>query len=187
MTRSSIIVTRIIILILLLCAPAAAALGQEAKISLDSLAPLEAKAAKTVDVALDENMLKLAAKVLSGKRSSDEAKIKELIAGLKGVYVKVLEFDRGDEYTAADLDAIRAQLRSPQWTRLVGVRTRRGGENVEVFVTTDAADKITGLTIIAAERRELVVVNITGMIDLEKLSELEGNFGIPQLEIKIKD
>ena len=186
MTRTSIIVARIISLILLLCALGAITVyGQEAKIHLDSLAGLEAKATETVDVALDERMLKLAAKVLSGKRSSDEAKIKELITGLQGVYVKVLTFDKDGEYSIADLDPIRAQLRSPQWSKMIGVRTKHDGDNVEVFITTDSADKITGLTIITAEKRELVIVNIAGQIDLEKLSELEGNFGIPHLDLKL--
>ncbi len=186
MTRTSIIMTRIISLLLLLCALSAiTAYGQEAKINLDSLAALEAKAAETVDVALDERMLKLAAKMLSNKRGSDQAKIKELVAGLQGVYVKVLSFDKADDYSAADLDPIRAQLRAPQWSKMIGVRTKRDGDNVEVFITTDSADKITGLTIISAEKTELVVVNIAGIIDLEKLSELEGNFGIPHLDLKL--
>ena len=186
MTRTSIIMARTISLILLLCALGAiTAYGQEAKINLDSLAALEAKATETVDVALDERMLKLAAKVLSGKRSPDEAKIKELVAGLQGVYVKVLTFDKDGEYSTADLDPIRAQLRAPQWSKMIGVRTKRDGEDVEVFITTDASNKITGLAIIAGDKRELVVVNISGPIDLEKLSELEGNFGIPHLDLKL--
>jgi len=186
MTRTSIIVTRILSLILLLCALGAiTAYGQEGKLDLKSLAALEAKADETVDVELDGVTLKLAAKALSAKRSSDEAKIKELVAGLQGVYVKVLKFDKAGEYTATDLDPIRAQLRPPQWSKLVAVRTKRGGDNVEVFITTDNADKITGLAIITADHRELVVVNIVGPIDLEKLSELEGNFGIPHLDLKL--
>ena len=42
-----------------------------------------------------------------------------------------------------------------------------------------------GLAIIAAEPKELVIVNIVGPIDLEKLSQLEGIFGIPDLNIRI--
>jgi len=41
------------------------------------------------------------------------------------------------------------------------------------------AGKINGITILAAERRELTVVNIVGPIDLSKLKLLEGQFGIP--------
>jgi hypothetical protein len=159
--------------------------AQDAKLRLDSLNLLESKAAEIVDVAVDERMLRLASKVLSPKRSSDEAKIKELIAGLKGVYVKVFRFDRSDDYAPADLADLRAQFRAPGWTRILDVRSKRGGDNIEVHVMTDG-DNITGVGIIAAEARELTVINIVGPIDLEKLSELEGHFGIPDLDLQIR-
>ena len=41
-----------------------------------------------------------------------------------------------------------------------------------------------GLAIIASEPREFAIVNIVGSIDLEKLHELEGKFGVPELEIE---
>jgi len=37
--------------------------------------------------------------------------------------------------------------------------------------------------VLAAEDKELTVVNIVGNIDLEKLARLEGHLGIPDLEI----
>lgn len=178
-----------IILVKLVCLPliyaltaAAATYGQQAKVEIGNLAQLEAKAAEVVDVNLDERAIQMAAKVLSGKRSPDEAKIKELITGLKGVYVKVFEFDHAGEYAEADLNPVRTQLTAPGWTRIVGVRSKREGQRVEVYLMGEV-DKVQGLTIISAEPRELVIVNIVGPIDLEKLSELEGNFGIPRLGI----
>jgi len=50
--------------------------------------------------------------------------VKELLSTLKGVYVKGVEFDKEGEYTEADLESIRAQLRAPGWDRIVGVRSR---------------------------------------------------------------
>jgi hypothetical protein len=41
-----------------------------------------------------------------------------------------------------------------------------------------------GLAILAFGPKELAVVNIVGPVDLDKLSKLEGNFGIPDLEIE---
>ena len=38
--------------------------------------------------------------------------------------------------------------------------------------------------IIASEPREFTIVNIVGSIDLEQLHELEGKFGVPELEIE---
>jgi hypothetical protein len=44
--------------------------------------------------------------------------------------------------------------------------------------------KANGLAIIASEPREFTIVNIVGAVDLEKLRQLEGQFGIPKLELE---
>jgi hypothetical protein len=56
----------------------------------------------------------------------------------------------------------------------------RGRENAEVYFRMEGSDPA-GLLVIAAEERELVVVNIVGKINPEELSELGGHFGIPRL------
>jgi ribosomal protein L17 len=177
------ILTRAACLALLVAASTVAAHAQ--RLQIDNLSKLEAKAAEVVDVTIDEKMLRLASKFLSAK-DPEQAKVREIIAGLKGVYVKVFEFDKDGEYSKEDVESVRSQLRAPGWTRIVNVVSRRGGDNVEVAVMTEG-EKITGLAIIAAEPNELAVVNIVGPIDLEKLSELEGNFGIPKLGIRRGD
>lgn len=156
--------------------------GQGAKLQLDNLEHLANKAAETVDVSLDSQMLQVASKFLNSNKP-DEAAIKQLIAGLKGVYVRVFQFERAGEYGPNDIDPLRAQLRGPGWARIVGIRSKRDGENVEVFTWLEGGN-ISGLAIVAAEPTELVVVNIIGPIDIEKLSQLEGKFGIPQLNLE---
>ncbi|MEP7274165.1 MAG: DUF4252 domain-containing protein [Acidobacteriota bacterium] len=156
--------------------------GQGAKLPLEHLEQLSAKAAESVDVSLDSQMLQVAAKFLRSDKP-DEAAIKQLIQGLKGVYVRVLHFDKPGEYATADVDALRNQLRGPGWSKIVGVRSKRDGEAVEVFTWVEGGS-ISGLAIIAAEPSELVIVNIIGPIDIEKLSQLEGKFGIPQLNLE---
>ena len=156
--------------------------GQGAKLQMDKLEPLADKAVETVDVSLDNQMLQVASRFLRSDKP-DEAAIKQLIAGLKGVYVRVFEFDSAGKYAPADVEAIRAQLRPPGWSRIVGVRSKRDGDNVEVFTWLEGGN-IAGLAIICADPTELVVVNIIGPIDLEKLSQLEGKFGIPKLNLE---
>jgi hypothetical protein len=63
------------------------------------------------------------------------------------------------------------------------VRSRKEGENVEVFTLLNG-NNIVALAIIAADPKELTVVNIVGPIDLEKLSQLEGQLGIPHLGLE---
>jgi hypothetical protein len=40
-----------------------------------------------------------------------------------------------------------------------------------------------GLALISSEPRELTIVNIVGVIDLEKLRKLEGQFGVPKIDL----
>lgn len=161
---------------------AGSVLAQEARLDISQLDKLAARAAETVDVTLDEKLLQLASRFINSN-NPQEANVKELIAGLKGVYVRVFEFEKPGEYAPADLEAIRAQLRAPGWTRIVGVISRREGQNVDVHLRLQGNDVI-GLAIIASEPKELTLVNIVGPIDLEKLSRLQGQFGIPKLDLE---
>jgi hypothetical protein len=145
---------------------------------------LAEKASEAVDVTLDGSLLQLAARFLSN-RDPDEARVKQLVSGLKGIYVRAFEFDRDGEYSKADLDSIRNQLKAPTWQRMVHVR-ERGGENAEVYFRMEGSEPA-GLLVIAAEERELVVVNIVGKINPEELSELGGHFGIPRLRDRKRD
>jgi hypothetical protein len=144
---------------------------------------LAAKAEESVDVTLDGSLLRLAARFLSD-RDNDQVKVKRLIAGLQGIYVRSFTFARDGEYNMADVDALRAQAQSPTWSRIVGVISKRNHEDVDVYFKNAGGDKLGGILVIAAEPRELTVVNIVGTIDPEQLSDLGGEFHIPKLEIK---
>lgn len=154
-------------------------MAQEIKIP-PSVEKLADKASEVVDVTLDASLLQLAARFLP-KDDPDTAKIKRLISGLKGIYVRSFEFDSPGQYQMADVDAIRSQLHAPGWSRIVGVRKLKAGEHSEVYVKSDG-DAITGLAIVAAEPRELTIVSISGPIRPEDLQDLGGHFGIPKLE-----
>lgn len=155
--------------------------AQDVKIHLDNLDKLEGRASQTIDVTLDGQLLRFAIPFLDSKKPK-EAAIKDLIAGLKGVYVKVFEFDKEGEYSIADVDSVRAQLRSPGWSKIAGVKSNKNGENVEVY-TMLSGGQIGGMAVIATEPKQLTVVNIVGLIDLEKLTKLSGKFGIPSIDI----
>ena len=153
------------------------------RIQIDSLDRLDAKAAEMVNVSLDERLLQIVPKAFD-KNDPDEMKAKEIIAGLKGVYVKVFEFDAEGAYDRqTDVEPIRQQLKAPGWSRIVEVRSRREGKDIEVYLLNNGS-RVDGLTVLAFEPKQLVVVNIVGTIDLEKLRQLEGQFGVPALEIE---
>jgi hypothetical protein len=161
----------------LLVAPAVA-LAQGARLQIDHLDRLAATAANAVNITVDPSMLKLASSFLNGK--GDDAAIKELLNGLKGIYVKAFEFDNDNAYTPDDVNTIRRQLMTPGWAKLVTVDNKRERELVEVYSWREG-NASGGIAVLAAEPRELTVVNIVGPIDLAKLSKLQGQFGIPRL------
>ncbi len=142
---------------------------------------LAAKASEVVDVSLDGALLQLASRFLSEK-DPDEANVKRLVGGLKGVYVKSFEFDDRDQYKQSDVDELRSQLRAPGWARIVGARSNKNGENSEIYLKTDAG-QISGLAIIVTEPRELTIVNIIGSIRPEDIRDLGGHLGIPKIDI----
>jgi hypothetical protein len=158
-----------------LCIPVRASEDIKLPVNLDKLAE---RASESVDVTLDESMLQLASKFLS-KEDPDEVQVKKLVGRLKGVYVRSFEFEKEGQYSMADVEAIRVQLKSPQWTRIVGVKSTKG-DNSEIYIHRNG-DQIAGLVVIATEPKELTIVHIDGQINPEELSELGGHMGIPEM------
>jgi len=138
---------------------------------------LAAKASEKTDVNLDGNTLQMASKFLSGN-AGDSAKFKQIVDGLKGVYVKSFEFDNEGAYSEADVRALRSQLRAPEWVNIVDVKEKH--ESSAIYLQTDGK-QARGLVIISAEPKELTVVEIVGAIDPSMLSELGGKMGIPKM------
>jgi hypothetical protein len=169
--------------VLLVIATAFVARAQDSRIQMSSLDHLAAKASQTVDVNIDERLMRMAAKVFSD-HDADEKEVKKLVAGLKGIYVKSFEFDNDGQYTAADIESIRTQLRAPGWSRLVNVTSRKEG-NLEVYLLLNG-EQIGGLAVLHTDNRELTVVNVVGPVDLDKLAKLEGQLGVPELGIETK-
>ena len=158
------------------------ALAQNAQIRMDNLDKLAAGASQVIDVTIDEQLLQLASKFLSSTRSPDEAQIKELVKDLKGVYVKRFEFDGDGKYSTADIDPVLKQLRTSGWSRIVGVTGTKEIKNIEVFIMSEGS-LIKGIAVVAAQPRELTVVNVVGPIDVDRLSRLQGQLGIPDLDL----
>ena len=174
---------RLLGLLLLTVFAAIPAAAQQGKIRIDHLERLSDKAVETVDVTVDQKLILLALSFLNEKRSPDEKLAKEIIKDLKGVFVKRFVFEKENEYTDADVQAIRSQLDAPGWSRIVGVRSKRQGTNVDVHIMTEESI-IQGLAVLVAEAKALTVVNVVGPIDVEKLSQLEGKFGIPKIGLE---
>jgi hypothetical protein len=169
--------------LLLTVCTAITAFGQSARLQLDHLDRLNSIADQSVDVTVDQKVLNLAKIFLAKSKNPEQQKIRELIGEIEGIYVKHFTFEQAGQYSPSDIESIRTQLNGPGWSRMAGVRSKRNKQNLDVY-TMIQGSKIGGLAVIAAEEKELTVVNIIGPIDLEKLMELEGSFSIPSLEIE---
>ncbi|HYM78652.1 MAG TPA: DUF4252 domain-containing protein [Candidatus Dormibacteraeota bacterium] len=167
-------------LVLLLAFPAILR-AQDMKLPPD-VEKLSAKAKETVEVNMDGPMLHWASKFLSTE-DPEERKAAKLVANLTGIYVRSFEFSEEGAYSPAEVEALRAQFRSPEWSRVVGVRSEHEGDNVEVFFKMEN-EKMAGIVIIAAEAKELTFVNIVGPLEVDQLADLGGEFGIPKLKTK---
>lgn len=149
---------------------------------LPEFAALAEKASEAVTVTLDPKLLGLACRFLN-KEDPEQLAAQQFCTSLTGIYVRKYTFDSDYAYPKSDIDGVVKQLSAPGWSRIVEARSRKDQTDVDVYVLIDG-DKAKSLAIIAREPREFAIVNIVGSIDLEKLHELEGNFGVPELEIE---
>jgi hypothetical protein len=169
-------------ILLALLAPALAWAAPNPRLVLPDFAALAQKATQAVTITLDPALLNLAARFLDGNDPQDAA-TREIIKGLQGIYVRSYTFDRDSAYRQEDIDAVRKQLAAPGWNRLVETHSKRTHANVDIYVMLDNNQAI-GLVVIASEARQFTIVNIVGAIDLEKLHKLEGQFGVPKLDLE---
>jgi len=135
---------------------------------IEQLAP---KATESVNITLDGPLLQLAGQFMG----AEEQQIKQLISNLKAIHIRNFGFATEGQFSEADVESIRAQLRTG-WSRIIDAREE--GEHSEIYVKRDK-EQIGGIVIIAAERKELSIVHIDGPIDLRQLSLLGGHLGIP--------
>jgi hypothetical protein len=172
---------RYILLLLGLMAPIVAGAAPSAKLLIPNFAGLAQKASESVTITLDPALLGLAGKFLDGNDPQDAA-TKEILKGLQGIYVRSYTFDKDSAYQQSDIDAVRSQLSAPGWNRLMETRSRKTHADVDIYIMIDNNQAV-GLALIASEPRQFTIVNIVGAIDLDKLHKLEGQFGVPKLDL----
>ena len=160
-----------------------AAAQARARLQLAALDRLAARAEKAVDVSVDEGVLGLVKGVFANPKDAKAREVGEAIRGLQGVYVRVYEFAAEGQWNEADIADIRRQVGESGWSRVVNVTSRKDGRKIEVHLRADAG-KIGGLVVLATEPKQLVVVNMVGDVDVQKLASLQGQFGIPDIDFR---
>src|SRR4051794_13381591 len=96
--------------------------AQDARLHLERLTSLETKARDVVDVTVDGKLLDLAKRVTAKVNDSNAKQVAQAISGLKGIYVRVFNFEQENQYDPADIDQIRAELTGPGWEKVANVR-----------------------------------------------------------------
>jgi len=172
-----------IVLPLLLLLLAITANAQDARLRFERLNALENKAEEVVEVNIDGKLLELAKRVMVKVDDPNSKKIGQAISGLKGIYVRVYNFEKENEYNVADVDEIRLQLQSPGWEKLVNVRSKKDNQKIDVF-TMFTGDVMSGVAVVVSESKSIAVINVIGPIDIDLLAEMSGKLNIPKIEIE---
>lgn len=162
---------------------ASAVNAQDAKLKFENLNGLETRARDVVEVNIEGKLLDMARRVMAKTKNADSQKVSQAIKDLKGIYVRVYNFENENEYNPADVDLVRAQLSGPGWERLANVRSRKNNQKIDVF-TMFTGDLMSGLALVVTEAKSVAVVNVVGPIDIDLLMELSGKLSIPELEIE---
>jgi hypothetical protein len=157
--------------------------AQDARLRFERLNGLETRARDVIEVNIEGKLLDLARRVMAKSKDPNAQKAALAIKDLKGIYVRVYNFENENEYNPSDVDEIRAQLNAPGWERLANVRSKRNNQKVDVF-TMFTGDLMSGVAIVVSESKSIAVVNVIGPIDIDLLAELGGKLNIPRIDIE---
>ncbi len=138
------------------------------------------RAVEVSHVTLDGAMLKLGIRMLLA--NEQDARVRQVLSRLRGVYMKSFRFAAKGRYSSRDLAAIRRQLQAPGWEHIMGVRSHLAHRSVNIYVMS-TRQGFMGMVIIAQYPRKLQVVNLVGPINPAAFSRLGGHFGIPRVKV----
>jgi hypothetical protein len=154
--------------------PAAAQQSDEPPFPVTIEKTLATRASNYTEVTLDRKMLDFASRFMD---KEDDAEGKRIIAKLNGIYVRTYEFDKPGQYTPDDLAAIRRQFTTGDWNPIVKQRSKDGTDDSDIYMKV-VNGEIQGMFILNSEPKELNFVFLSGNIQPDELSEIDGNFGI---------
>lgn len=138
-----------------------------------------------VEINLSPTMLKFAARIAA--RQEPEAA--ELIRNLKSIRVSVIGLDDTNRTgTIEQIESVRRKLEAQGWTKMVTVREKNDGDNVDIHVKQQGEESIDGLVVTVIDRKgEAVFVNIVGNIKADQLAQIAEKFDIePLRKVQLK-
>ena len=132
-----------------------------------------------VEVNLSSAMLKFAARIAA----HEEPETAELIRNLKSIRINVVGMDDSNRAaTVGQIETVRRKLETQGWTKLVTVREKEDGDNVDIHVKQRGDDAIDGLVVTVLDRQgQAVFVNIVGNINADQIAVIAEKFDIEPL------
>lgn len=132
-----------------------------------------------VEINLSPALLKFAARI-AARREPEAA---ELIRNLKSIRVNVVGLDDSNRTaTIEKIEGVRRKLETQGWTKMVTVREKNGGDNVDVHVMQRGEEAIDGLVVTVLDKKgEAVFVNIVGNINADQIAQIAEKFDIEPL------
>lgn len=164
---------------IMLCVALALPAFAQQTLDFSLLDKLGANASSKNNITLDGDTLKLGSAFLGDR--TDAHPVKKLVENLRGIYIRSFEYEKPGQYNETDLESFRASLKQQKWSRIVESREKQ--EVSEIFVQAAADRKFAGMVIVSAEPKEVTVVWINGPLNLDDLSQLGGNLGIPEINL----
>ena len=157
---------------------------ESGRLTLPDFHALESQASESTVVTVGPWLLHFASH-FADRNDPDGAVTRRVLANIKSITIHSYEFDHDFVYSQADVDAVRAQLRAPNWNRLAQVRSK-DRDNVDVYVSMEN-DLTTGFAVISSEPRELTIVNVVGSISADDLQRLCAHLNVPGLRVTTVD
>ena len=132
-----------------------------------------------VEVNISPAMLKFAARIAA--RQEPEAA--EMIRNLRSIRVNVVGLDDSNRASTVErIESVRRKLEAEGWTKMVTVREKNDGDNVDVHVKQHGEEAIDGLVVTVIDRKgEAVFVNIVGNINADQIAKIADKFDLEPL------
>lgn len=130
-----------------------------------------------VEVNIKSNLIAMATSLVR----QAEPEVAKAIEGIKQIRVNVLELaDEGREEMLKKVGDIREKLDKSGWDTVVTAIEK--GQDVRVFIKIKDAKTIQGVTVTVIEGKQVVLVNLVGDIQPEKLATVGERFNIEPLK-----
>jgi hypothetical protein len=155
------------------------AAAQNGSLQIPEFPSLAAKAVDSVNIDIGPWLLHMAGTFVDDK-DADSVHMKKILSQIHSIRMRSYQFASDNMYPAAEIDAVRKQLGTPGWTRLVETHERKDHKDVDIYVYI-ADHRTEGFALIASEPREFTILSITGSINVEDLAQLEHELHLPRV------